>query len=336
MESKLAPFFRGMLVCAFALICFTAVAAAQDKKDQGPAISGDERNALEKLLKAQGLEAKTKAAAEYAKKFPKGVKRSEVAGTIANEIYKIQDNNQKIKAAEEFSKMFNQPGEADLVRPSLIEAYFATNKFDQALDESAKYLEKNPDDVTIHVQITWAGATQTQKQAATPKLMKAAVESAAKGAELMEADKKPSWMADDKWTAYKNSWLWRLYYARAVVLTQNNQKAEAKESAEKAVGLEQNDVGLLLMLINLTNDEYQTLAQKYQTEKKPELMDKALEKMDEVIDWLARGVAACEGNAQLKTTQDQLLDNLKQYYGFRFNGKTDGMQGLIEKYKKKG
>lgn len=335
MESKLAPVFRGMLVCAFALICLSAVAAAQDKKDQGPAVSGDERAALEKLVKAQGLEAKTKAAAEYAKKFPKGVKRAEVAGTIANEIYKIQDNNLKIKAAEEYSKMFNQPGEPDLVRPSLIEAYFATNKFDQALDESAKYLEKNPEDVTIHVQITWAGATQTQKQAASPKLMKAAVDSAAKGAELMEADKKPGWMADDKWKDYKNSWLWRLYAARAVVLNQNGQKAEAKESAEKAIGLESNDLGTLLLLVNLSNDEYQTIAQKYQTEKKPELMDKALEKMDEVIDWLARGVAACEGNAQLKATQDQLMDNLKQYYSFRFNGKLDGLQSMVEKYKKK-
>ncbi len=335
MKAKLAPVLPGMFICAFALICLTVSLMAQDKKDQGPALSGDERAALEKLIKAQGLEAKTKAAAEYAKKFPKGVKRADVAGTIANEIYKIQDNNQKIKAAEEFSKMFNQPGEADLVRPSLIEAYFATNKYDQGLDESLKYLEKNPDDVTIHVQVTWAGATQTQKQAASPKLMKAAIESAAKGAELMGTDKKPSWMADDRWSAYKNSWLWRLYYARAVVLTANGQKAEAMESAEQAFGLEQSDVGLLLLLVNMANDQYQTIAQKYQTEKKQELMDQALAKMDEVIDYLARGVAACEGNAQLKQTQDQLLDNLKQYYSFRNNGKTDGLTGLIEKYKKK-
>lgn len=335
MKAKLAPVLPGMFICAFALICLSVSLMAQDKKDQGPALSGDERAALEKLIKAQGLEAKTKAAAEYAKKFPKGVKRADVAGTIANEIYKIQDNNQKIKAAEEFSKMFNQPGEADLVRPSLIEAYFATNKYDQGLDESLKYLEKNPDDVTIHVQVTWAGATQTQKQAASPKLMKAAIESAAKGAELMGSDKKPSWMADERWADYKNSWLWRLYYARAVVLTANGQKAEAMESAEQAFGLEQSDIGLLLLLVNMANDQYQTIAQKYQAEKKPELMDQALAKMDEVIDYLARGVAACEGNAQLKQTQDQLLDNLKQYYSFRNNGKTDGLTGLIEKYKKK-
>ena len=124
MESKFAPFLRGMFLCALTLACLSVIAVAQEKKDQGPAVSGDERAALEKLVKAQGLEAKTKAAAEYAKKFPKGVKRADVAGTIANEIYKIQDNNQKIKAAEEFAKIFNQPGEPDLVRPSLIEAYF--------------------------------------------------------------------------------------------------------------------------------------------------------------------------------------------------------------------
>ncbi len=335
MKAKFAPVLRGMFICALALSCLSLAVMAQDNKSQGPQVPNDERAAIEKLIKAQGLDAKTKAAAEYAKKFPKGVKRAEVAGTISNEIYKIQDNNQKIKAAEEFSKMFNQPGEADLVRPSLIEAYFATGKYDQALDESLKYLEKNPEDVTIHVQVTWAGATQTQKQAASPKLMKAAIESAAKGAELMGADKKPSWMADERWADYKNSWLWRLYYARAVVLMANSQKAEAMESAEQAFGLEQSDVGLLLLLVNMANDQYQTIAQKYQAERKPELMDQALAKMDEVIDYLARGVAACEGNAQLKPTQDELMENLKQYYSFRHEGKTDGLQGLIEKYKKK-
>ncbi len=346
MESKFIPGLRGLLLCILASVCLTAIIAAaplgiqeqkQDQKKDQPQLSGDERNAIEKILKATTIDAKLKAASDYAKKFPpgKGVKRSEVAGTIANEIYKIQDANQKLKLAEEFTKMFNQPGEADLVRPTLIEGYFAQNKFEDALNESVKYLEKNPDDVTIHVQITWAGATQVQKQNLIPKLMQAAVQSGAKAAELMEADKKPEWMDDEKWKNYRNSWLWRLYYARGVILLQNNDKVAAKESVEKAVGIEPGDLGVLLMLISLTNDEYQTLAQKYQAEKKQELLDKALEKMDEVIDWMARGVAACEGNPQLKATQDQLMDNLKQYYAFRFEGKTDGLQGLIDKYKKK-
>lgn len=340
MESTFVPKVRGLLVSLLALVFMTALtvaANAQDqKKEQGPQLSGDERNALEKIVKAANTEAKMKAAADYAKKFPKGVKRLEVAGTIANEIYRIQDNNQKIKMAQEFSNTFNQPGEPDLVRPSLTEAYFTANKFDEALNESAKYLEKNPEDVTIHVQITWAGANQAQKMPPTSRLIQEALKSGVKGVELMEADKKPSWMEDAKWKEYRNSWLWRLYQAQGILQVISNNKTAAKESFEKAVGIESYEPSILLQLVNLSSEEYQTLAQQYQKEQKPEQMTKALEKMDEVIDWLARAVAATEGNAQLKEANAQLMENLKQYYSFRNNGKTDGMAGLIDKYRKKG
>lgn len=340
MESKFVPNVRGLLMNLLALVFMTALtvaANAQDqKKEQGPQVPGDERSALEKIIKAANPEAKMKAAAEYAKKFPKGVKRQEVAGSIANEIYKVQDNSQKIKMAQEFSNTFNQPGEPDLVRPSLIEAYFTANKFDEALSESAKYLEKNPDDVTIHVQITWAGANQAQKMPATSKLIQEALKSGSKAVELMEADAKPSWMDAAKWKDYRNSWLWRLYQARGILLVITNDKPAAKESFEKAAGIESYEPTILLQLVNLSSEEYQTLAQQYQKEQKPELMTKALEKMDEVIDWLARAVAATEGNAQLKDANTQLMENLKQYYSFRNNGKTDGMAGLIDKYRKKG
>jgi len=57
--------------------------------------------------------------------------------------------------------------------------------------------------------------------------------------------------------------------------------------------------------------------------------------MDEAIDWMARAIAVTEGQAQYQTVTDQLKENLKQYYGFRHDGKTDGMNELIQKYKKK-
>lgn len=170
----------------------------------------------------------------------------------------------------------------------------------------------------------------------TSKLLQEALKSGVKAAELMEADTKPAWMDDAKWKDYRNSWLWRLYQARGILLVVNNDKVAAKESFEKAIGIESYEPSILLQLVSLTSDEYQTLAQQYQKEQKAELMTKALEKMDEVIDWLARAVAATEGNAQYKDANGQLMENLKQYYSFRNNGKTDGMAGLIEKYKKKG
>src|SRR5262249_35448997 len=281
MESKFVPNLRGLLACLLALACIitaTVAANAQDqKKDQGPQMSNDERAAIDKINKASSADAKLKASADYVKKYSKSPTRSKVASYVSDEISRLQDNNQKIKLAQEFSSVFNQPGEADLVKPFLIEAYFTASKFDEALNESGKYLEKNPDDVTIHVQIAWAGANQAQKQPPTSKLIQEALKSSAKAVELMEADKKPSWMDDKKWADYRNSWLWRLYQARGILLVFSNNKAGAKESLEKAAGIEPNDPGILIQLVNLSNDEYQALAQQYQKEQKAELMTKALE-----------------------------------------------------------
>lgn len=346
MESKFLPKLCGLLVCLLALasisIAAPALLSSQDqkqdqKKDQGAQLSSDERNAIDKINKATGPEAKLKASADYLKKFGKSPMRPKVASYVAEEIARVQDNNQKIKLSQEFSSTFNQPGEADLVKPVLIEGYVATNKFDEAVSESNKYLEKNPEDVTVWIQIAWAGATQAQKdpQHPNPKLTQAALQAAAKAVELMEADKRPQRMDDKAWADYRNSWLWRLYQARGILLVVSNDKVAAKENFEKAIGIEPYEPSILLQLVNLSNDEYQALAQQYQKEQKPELMTKALEKMDEVIDWYARAVAVTEGNPQLKELNGQLMENLKQYYAFRNNGKTDGLAGLIEKYKKK-
>ena len=346
MVSKFVPKLWVSLVLLFALTALTAAATPnnvqdkkqeqkpEQKKEQGPQMSKDEAAAIDKVNKASGADAKLKAAAEYNKKFSKSATRPKLADYVANQIAQVQDNNQKLKLSEEFTKVF--PAEdAELIKPVLIDGYFTANKFDEALNESAKYLEKNPEDVPVLVQIAWTGATQTQKQAASPKLTQAAVQASAKAVELMEADKRPVRMDDKTWGEYRNSWLWRLYQVRGVLLL-NSDKVAAKESLEKAIGIEPNEPTILFTLSNLASNDYQSLAEQYQKEKKQELYDKALEKMDEAIDWMARFVAATEGNAQYKEVSQQMMENLKQYYSFRFNGKTDGLAGLIDKYKKKG
>ncbi|MEP7337355.1 MAG: hypothetical protein ABI977_06385 [Acidobacteriota bacterium] len=343
MDSKFLPKLWVSLVCIFVLTglaVLTATAAPlklQEKKpEQKPQISKDEAAAIDKINKASGADAKLKASADYLKKFSKSPTRAKIADYVAIEIGQEKDNNQKLKLSQEFASVFNQPGEADLIKPILIEAYFAANKFDEGLSESSKYLEKNPEDVPVLVQIAWTGANQAQKQPANAKLSQAALQASAKAVELIEADKKPARMDDKAWADYRNSWLWRLYQARGVMLFTNKDMAGAKESMEKAVGIEPNEPSILLMLSNLASGDYQTLAEQYQKEKKQELYDKALERMDEAIDWMARFVAATDGNAQYKDLNQQIMENLKQYYAFRFNGKTDGLPGLIDKYKKKG
>lgn len=326
------------LVFCLTLTVTAAIPAGlpQDKapaKDQ-PQVSDGERKAVEKINTAKDAEGKMKAAVEFIKKNAKSSLRPRVAAYVADELSRGQNPQQVLSLSQNFISTFNLPEEGDLVRPGMIDALLKLEKWDDALNESRQYLQRNPEDVTVMISIAWAGATLVQKQASNPKMLQAATESSAKAVELMELDKRPSRFDEKGWGEYRNSWLPRLYQARGLMLLTSN-RSESKDNLEKAAGLEPYDPSTLMMLVNITNEEYQDIAKKYQTEKKSELLDKAVEKMDEVIDWMARAVGATEGVAQMQQANQQLRENLQAYYGFRHDGKTDGMAALIEKYKKK-
>ena len=343
MKSDLAPRLRAlaMIVCAL-LAGSAAFAAVQDKqqpKDGAPKISEGEQKAIEKIKAASGVSEKLKAAAEYLKKNGKSQTRPRVAAYVADEIAKVTDHNQRPGFIENFTKTFNLPEEADLVKPSLIESLLGSNKFEEAFNEGSKFIEKKPDDVIVLTQLAWAGANQAQRQAQSGQAAPAAIlqkasAAGAKAVELLEGDKKPENMDATFWNNYRNSWLPRLYQAQGLILFHGNDRAGAKEKLEKAAGLDPYDPPTLLMLSNILNDEYEKLGQRYQTEKKQALLNEALQKMDELIDWLARAAASTEGNAQYQALNGPVMEQLKQYYAFRHEGKTDGLKELVQKYKK--
>src|SRR5215831_7952671 len=141
MKSGLAPKLRAlaMVVCAL-LASSAALAAVQDKqqsKDDAPKISEGEQKAIDKIKSASGVAEKLKASAEYLKKNGKSQMRPRVAAYVSDEIAKVTDHNQRIGFAENFTKTFSQPEDADLVKPSLIESLIALNKFEDAFNEGS-------------------------------------------------------------------------------------------------------------------------------------------------------------------------------------------------------
>lgn len=336
---RLPMILRTLSVCAVAfLLCAQITAAAslttQEKPKEQPKISEDEAKALQKINAATNTAERTKLTVEFIKKFKKTTQRAKLAEYLSNQIINEKDPSVKLQTAQQFGATFDQPGEADLVKPALIDAYAQQSKFDEAYSEGAKYLATQPDDVFVFAQLGFAGAQQIQKNGPTWKHAKAAADYASKAVELMEADKKPPKTEAKFWADYRNAWLPRIYQANGLIAYFTGERAKAKDSLEKSAGLDQYDVSTLAMLGNIANDEYNELAKKYQAERKSDVLDKALAAMDEVIDWYARGVAAADGNAQLKAMSDQIMEQLKQFYGFRHDGKTDGLQELINKYKK--
>jgi len=320
-----------------AIIASPATSQDQKKeqdKDNLPNVSPEEQKSLSNINSATGAEAKIKAAGEYLKRYSKSPMRERVARYVADEIVGVKDNEQKITLSRSFLSTFNQPNEADLIKPILVEAYLNAGKVDDALNESTKHLERNPDDVVVLTQLAWAGAMQAQKGGAAPKLLQTASDAGTKAIQMMEADQKPVKMTAENWASFRNSWLPRLYQGQGVIKFYSNNKPGAKENLEKAVGLDPYDPPTLLMLMTISNEEYNDLAKKYQVEKKPDQLKQALAVMDEAIDYMARAIAATEGQATYQTINEQLKENLKQYYSFRHDGKTDGMNELIQKYKK--
>ncbi len=347
MKAKLAPRLRMalMLVCATALFSatFASIPAVQDKpqsKDSAPKISEGEQQAIGKINAASGVAEKLKASAEYLKKYGKSPNRPRLAGFIADEIWKVADSAQRIALIENFTKTFNQPDEADLIKPALIDAYLNANKLDEAINEAGKFLEKNPEHVVVLTQMAWAGANQAQRQVQAGQAMPAQAllqrtsQAGEKAVEIMEADRKPGGMDATYWNNYRNSWLPRLYQAQGVILYFSNDRVAAKDKLEKSAGLDPYDAPTLLMITSIVTDEYNQVAQKYQAEKKQPLLDQAMLKMDELIDYLARTAAATEGNAQYQAISGQIMETLKSYYSFRREGKTDGLKELVQKYKR--
>jgi hypothetical protein len=334
MNGRIVPALRAFAVCVLAA-SFLMAAVAQDKKQEPPKMSEAEQQAIAKINAAAGPDAKLKAGVEYLKKNSKAPSRPRVAGYLADEIAMVNDPAQRLTLAAEFTKNFNQPAEADLVKPTVIEALSRQNKFAEVVSEGGKYLEKNPEDAIVNTLVAYAGANLVQQQPTNADLAKRATSAGEKAVELMEADKKPERMDATYWTNFRNAWLPRLYQSRGFVLFFTGDKANAKEQLEKSMGLDPYDGNTLLMLSNIQSEEYQTLAQKYQAEKKQALLDQALAKMDELVDTLARAAAAMESDARFTQMLPQVMEQLKQYYGFRHENKTDGLKELIEKYKKK-
>src|SRR5262249_4134779 len=259
MNSNFIPTLRVLAACVFAgLLCIpVSIAKAQENKKQDQSnLSEGEKQAINKINTASGADAKLKAAAEYLKKNSKSPARPRVASYIADEIAAVNDPAQRLTLINEFNKNFNQPSEADLVKPIMIEALAKQNKFEEVLSEGGKFLEKSPDDVVINTLVAYAGASIAQKQPSNTAVVQRATQSAAKAVELMEADKKPEKMDATFWNNFRNGWLPRLYQARGMVLFATGDKAAAKEQLEKSMGIDPYDVNTLLMLSNILNEEY--------------------------------------------------------------------------------
>lgn len=339
MFSKTKLFTGIIFLTGILSVGFVAV-PAQDKKDDKDkkdtiTVSEKEQKVIKKMEKAKTADEKMQLVEAYIKEFPQSPARQRIVEFAAREVLESKDNNQIILQGEKYLKIFPADAEADIVLPGLIFSYVQVKRTNDAFDTAQKYLARHPEDV--YTRLTLAVEGSNLVRTGTGTFAAASREYAARAIELIEADKRPADITEANWGEYKTKWLPQLYQTQGFIDYSSGEKEKARGSLEKATSLNSGDINSWLILGSMLDDEYQALALKYNAtaagaERDAQLV-KANEKLDATIEAFARIVALTDGKPDGKQINDQVRQNLESYYKYRHKN-TDGMQALIDKYKK--
>lgn len=317
------------------LLTVLIASAAFAQGGKGTEVSADEGNMYKAVMTAPDPAVQIKAAEDFVKKYPKSTMRANLAKELAQKIDAATDPAQKVTAAQAYRGIFKEPSEQELIMPILVEALVQTKRTDEAFTVGAEYLAKSPEALDVLVQLVSAGTTEAKNK--NGKYVPQSAQYAASAIQLIEADKKPSWMDVAAWAKYKSEVLPGLHQSMGLLNLVKGDRAAARASYLKASELAPTDPFNFVMLAGITNDEYQTQAKKYQAAPagpgKDDELKKAQNLMDATIDAYAHAIAVSEGNATLQTVRQQYLQDLEAYYKYRHNNSTQGMQELINKYK---
>lgn len=319
-------------LCGATVVC---VAGTRNQTPQKPP-SAAEASALAKLNTAKDAAAKLDVGAEYLKQYGKSERRREVAQHIAGHIGTVSDINQRIALAERFATVFNAPGEADLVSESLVDAYIYASRAVDAFRLGGTWLQKSPDDVDLMRRLAILATNESIKGNNT--FIKQGYDYAVKGIAQIEADRKPANMDAAFWATYKTTHLPGLYREAGVLALRSGDKAATKTHMEKAAGLKSSDPVVYVVLSDMVNEDYKENAQKYQAmpagAEKTAQLQRTTALLDRLIELYAQTVMVSEGNTQFAEVAKAIRQDLETYYKFRHNGSAEGLQQLLDKYKK--
>lgn len=325
---------RLLALLAVPLLCFMLAPGApfQEKGKEAPEA---ERKAAQKIDDAKDTAARLAAANAFVTKYPKSILRPKIAEILVTQISGTPDAAQRISLAESYLGTFSEASETRTIYPVLIESYISAKRVDDAFNAAAPWLELNPNEAEVLYMLTITGVDEARRQ--NPKFIKQSVQYGLKAIELIEADKRPETYGAEQWSKNKTAWLSQLYQSMGLVSLMSGNNSDASAKLEKALALSPNDPFNYVLLSKIKNDQYMEGAKQLQgapaSAAKTETEKKLTAQLDEVIDLYAHAIGLMEGKPQFQPLRDQLMPDLTNYYKYRHNNSTTGMQELIDKYK---
>lgn len=300
-----------------------------------PKLAPDEGKLVDKITAAPEPSGKLAAAGELIKKYPKTAIRGQLVLDLANKIREVKDPAQKLTLAQQLQTMFNDPADEQTVIPVIVDALADANQLDEAFAKGSDFLTRNPESIEVLIELVSIGTEQAKKQ--NTKFVDQSIRYGGQAIALAEANKKPANFDEATWQQFKTTTVPSLYQSLGLLYMIKGASAEAKAQYVKASQAAPSDPFNFVMIAALMNDEYQVQAKAYQTMAAGAPKEAQLKKvealLDTVIDAYARAIAVSEGSAPLAQVRQQYLQDLENYYKYRHNDSTTGMQQLIDKYK---
>src|SRR5262249_25679112 len=150
----------------------------------------------------------------------------------------------------------------------------------------AQRLAKVPNEVRILADL--ANAARDEIKVNNTKHETVAVDYGNKAIAIIEAGNRPASMNDTEWSMYKTKMLPALYQTVGLIDYSNKDRAGAQKMFMKAMSIDSSSALTYVMLANISDDQYQEVAQQAKTasdsKQRDDLFDRAIHLLDQTID----------------------------------------------------
>ncbi|MCL4522659.1 MAG: hypothetical protein M1453_00235 [Acidobacteria bacterium] len=329
-----------IFVCTLtvAVLCSAAQVPTQEKAQPGARqVSADESRQVTDIARVTTATRKLELLTAFLAANPASLVRARLLTHVGVAISREQDPAVRVDLAEKFLALMSADRERTIASAILAEAYLKANRVDDAFQTIAVLPNPETLDLRLLVQLVAAGSEETRQR--NLKHVMVCRKYGELAIRAIEADHRPGEMNAARWSDYKGKTLPTLYQSLGLLAMHAGQPADAMTHLQKAVELAPDDALNYAFLGAAANEEYTAASQKLKQMPGGTVRDalgqRTVELMNQVVDAYAHAVALSAGSAQEQNIRSQVVADLQNYYKFLHKGSLDGLQALIDKYRKK-
>jgi tetratricopeptide (TPR) repeat protein len=328
-----------ILVCSLAIstLCVAAPGVAQEKAAPlARQIDADENRQITDIVRVTTATQKVQFLTAFLAAHPASVARPRLLTHVGISISREPDTAVRVDLAEKFLGLMSTDAERKVASAILADAYLKANRVDDAFQTIAILPNADSLDLRLLARLVSAGVEETRQRNLKHLMV------SRKYGELairdIEADLRPVGMNAAGWSDYKGKALPSLYQSLGLLALQAGLPADAMTHLRKAVELAPDDPMNYNFLGAAANEEYsrasQQLKQMPAGPPRDALGQRTFELMNQVIDAYVHALALSSGTPLEQTIRGQVWADVESYYKFLHKGSLEGLQALIDKYKK--